>query len=109
MRRIPRAPKRLSAASSITFTLSGSRGALQAGDFVLNRNMNVPQIVDALQHGRTNQLVVQVPEGIPAKFIAQSLEQSGFAKAQAYLDAEKDPAWVGKYRGVQCHAGDPRH
>jgi UPF0755 protein len=76
---------------------SGTRGALQAGDFVLNRNMNVPQIVDALQHGRANQVAVQVPEGIPAKFIAQALEQSGFAKAQDYLDAERDPTWAGQY------------
>jgi UPF0755 protein len=76
---------------------SGTRGVLQAGDFVLNRNMNVPQIVDALRHAHANQLAVQVPEGIPAKFIAQSLEQSGFAQAQAYLDAEKDPAWTGQY------------
>ena len=77
--------------------LSGTRADLQAGDFVLNRKMNMPQIVDALQHGKVNQLAVQVPEGIPAKFIAQALEQSGFAKAQDYLDAEKDPAWAGQY------------
>jgi len=85
--------------------LSGTRGDLQAGDFVLNRNMNVPQIVSRLQHGKVDQTVVQVPEGIPAKFIAQSLEQAGFAKAQDYLDAEKDPAWAGQYDFL---AGKPK-
>jgi UPF0755 protein len=85
--------------------LSGTRGDLQAGDFVLNRNLSIPQIVDALQHGRLNQAVVQVPEGIPAKFIAQALEQHGFAKAQDYLDAEKDPAWTGQYDFL---AGKPK-
>ena len=77
--------------------MTGTRADIQAGDFVLNRNMNIPQIVEKLRHGKADQKVVQVPEGIPAKFIAQSLEQAGFAKAQEYLDAEKDPAWAGQY------------
>ncbi len=77
--------------------VSGTRADLQAGDYVLNRNMNIPAIVEKLSHGKLNQTVVQVPEGIPAKFIAQALEKAGFAKAQDYLDAEKDPAWTGQY------------
>ena len=77
--------------------LSGTRGDLQAGDFVLNRNQNIPQIVDALQHGRTDQLVVRVPEAVPVKFVAQALEKAGFAKGQDYLDAANDPAWKGQY------------
>ena len=77
--------------------MTGTRADIQAGDFVLNRNMTMPQIVEQLRHGKVDQKVVQVPEGIPAKFIAQSLEQAGFAKAQEYLDAEKDPAWTSQY------------
>jgi UPF0755 protein len=77
--------------------LSGTRGELQAGDFVLNRNMDIPHIVDALQHGRTNQLAVRVPEALPIKFVAQALEKAGFTKAQDYIDAANDPAWKGQY------------
>ncbi len=86
--------------------VTGTRSDIQAGDFILNRDMNVPQILEQLRHGKVDQKVVQVPEGIPAKFIAQALEQAGFAKAQEYLDAEKDPAWVGQYDFL---AGKPQN
>ena len=77
--------------------VSGARGTLQAGDFVLNKNMNIPQIVDALAHGRADQVVVRMPEGIPAKFMAQAVQEAGLGSAQAYLDATNDPAWAAQY------------
>lgn len=76
---------------------SNRRGDLQAGDFVLNRNMTVPQIVDALQHGKIDQVSVNVPEGIATKFVADAIQKSGFASAADYLAAEKDPAWTAQY------------
>ncbi len=40
----------------------------EAGTFLLNRNMNMAQIIDALEHGRPDQLLVTIPEGFPLKF-----------------------------------------
>ena len=77
--------------------VGGLRGGIQAGDFVLNRNMNMPQLVEALSHGHIDQVTVRMPEGIAAKFMAQSVADAGIGSAQAYLDAAKDPAWAVQY------------
>jgi len=77
--------------------INNQRGGLQAGDFVLNKNMNIPQIVDALQHGKLDQVAVRMPEGIPAKFMAQAVQDAGIGSAQDYLAATKDPAWQAQY------------
>ena len=77
--------------------VSGRRSVLQAGDFVLNKNMSIPQIVEALQHVKLYQVVVRMPEGIPAKFMAQAVQDAGIASTQDYLTAIKDPAWHSQY------------
>src|SRR5229473_4926519 len=64
----------------------------EAGTFLLNRNMNLMQIVDRLEHGSPDQLVVRIPEGFPLKFQAQYVERSGLGTAADYLSAAKDPA-----------------
>src|SRR5712671_7484470 len=64
----------------------------EAGTFLLNRNMNMAQIIDALEHGRPDQLLVTIPEGFPLKFQAQYVEKSGLGTAADYLAAAKDPA-----------------
>ncbi len=77
--------------------LSGEGGALQAGDFVLNKNMNIPQIVAALEHGKVDQVVVRMPEGIGYKFMAPAVQDSGIGSAQDYINAVKDPSWQSQY------------
>jgi UPF0755 protein len=64
----------------------------EAGTFLLNRNMNMAQIIDALEHGSPDQLLVTIPEGFPLKFQAQYVEKSGLGTAADYLAAAKDPA-----------------
>jgi UPF0755 protein len=64
----------------------------EAGTFLLNRNMNMAQIINALEHGRPDQLLVTIPEGFPLKFQAQYVEKSGLGTAADYLAAAKDPA-----------------
>jgi UPF0755 protein len=54
--------------------------------------MNMAQIIDALEHGRPDQLLVTIPEGFPLKFQAQYVEKSGLGTAADYLAAAKDPA-----------------
>jgi UPF0755 protein len=72
---------------------TGARSHLQAGDFVLNRNMNMAQITDVLQHGRPNQVVVQFPEGYTLGLMAQTFEKTGLGTAASYVAATKDPTW----------------
>lgn len=69
----------------------------EAGTFLLNRNMNLAQIVDALGHGRPDQLVVTIPEGFPLKFQAGYVEKSGLGTAADYISAAKDPAAAAAY------------
>lgn len=85
--------------------LSGERGSLQAGDFVLNKNMNVPQIVSALQHGKLDQVVVRLPEGIAYKFMAPAVQDAGIGSAQDYINAAKDPSWQQQYDFLGGRAG----
>jgi UPF0755 protein len=77
--------------------LNGQRGTLQAGDFVLRKNMTMLEIIDALQHGKLQQLVMRMPEGIPTKFAASTVASAGAFSAQDYLNAVNDPSWKAQY------------
>jgi UPF0755 protein len=69
----------------------------EAGTFLLNRNMSMAQIVDRLEHGSPDQVVVFIPEGYPLKFQAQYVEKSGLGTAADYTTAAKDPAIAAAY------------
>jgi UPF0755 protein len=77
--------------------INNSAQKFQAGTFLLNRNMNMAQIVDALEHGRPDQLLVTIPEGFPIKFQAPYVEKSGLGTAASYINAAQDPALVSAY------------
>jgi UPF0755 protein len=72
--------------------LNNAAPTFEAGTFLLNRNMNLAQIVSALGHGRPDQLVVTIPEGFPLKFQAGYVEKSGLGTAADYIAAAKDPS-----------------
>jgi peptidoglycan lytic transglycosylase G len=69
----------------------------EAGTFLLNRNMSLTQIVDRLEHGSADQVVVTIPEGFPLKFQAGYVEKSGLGTAADYLTVAKDPALAASY------------
>jgi len=77
--------------------LTNSGPKFEAGTFLLNRNMTMVQIIDALSHGRPDQVVVTIPEGFPLKFQAQYVEKSGIGTAADYLAAAKDPSVAASY------------
>jgi UPF0755 protein len=77
--------------------LTNAGPKFEAGTFLLNRNMSMVQIIDALEHGRPDQLVVTIPEGFPLKFQAQYVEKSGIGTAADYLTAAKDPTLAASY------------
>jgi UPF0755 protein len=71
-----------------------SNGAtVQAGDFALNRNMSMTQIVDALGHARVLQRTVQLPEGLTMKQMAAAVEKAGVGTAADYTAAAQDMTW----------------
>jgi UPF0755 protein len=72
---------------------SGQGANIQAGDFVLNRNMSMAQLVGAMGHARVQQLSVTLAEGNTMKIMAAKVEQAGIAKAADYLAAVQDPGW----------------
>src|SRR5262245_36326575 len=69
----------------------GSR--LEAGDFVLNRNMSMVQIIDALGQASVKQVVVTLPEGDTLAMMGQAAQKAGLGTAQDYQAAVQDPTW----------------
>lgn len=78
----------------------------QAGAFVLNTNMSLAQIADALQHGKTDQKVITFPEGFPLREQAKIVETKKIATAVEYLAAAQDPAWSSTYNFLPPIAAD---
>jgi UPF0755 protein len=67
----------------------------QAGAFVLNTNMSLSQIVEALQHGRPDEKTITFPEGFPLRYQAQLVDDKkvgGAFTGAEYLNAAKDPS-----------------
>jgi UPF0755 protein len=79
----------------------------QAGNFVLNKSMSMAQIVDALQHGKSDQKVITFPEGFPLREQAKIVETKKIATAAEYLAAAKDPTWQTTYTFLPKVAGNP--
>ena len=77
--------------------LNGSGNRFEAGSFILNRNMSLPQIADALQRATANETGVTIKEGFPIKFQAQMVEKAGIGKASDYINAAADPVWSNSY------------
>ncbi len=79
----------------LRFTGAGSN--FEAGSFSLNRNMTMAQIVDALQHGKSTQLSVTIPEGFPLREQAKFVARSNLGSAADYLAVAAEPAWSTSY------------
>jgi peptidoglycan lytic transglycosylase G len=84
-------------AFDIYVRITNAAPKFEAGTFLLNRNMNLTQIIDRLEHGSADQVVVTIREGFPLKFQAQDVEKSGLGTAADYLTAAMDPALGAAY------------
>jgi UPF0755 protein len=73
--------------------VTGAGSNFEAGSFALNRNMTMVQIVDALQHGKSTQLSVTIPEGFPLREQAKFVAKSTLGTAADYLRIAAEPAW----------------
>ena len=92
--------------------LTGAGPKLEAGDFVLDMNMSLSQIVSALQHGNSQQQVVTFPEGFPLYEQAKVVEGKklgvppNYFTASDYLQAAKDPSWAAQYSFLPSQPGN---
>ncbi len=79
--------------------LTDAAPKFQAGSFVLNQNMSLRQIVDALQHGRPAEKTITLKEGLPLWYFATRLDAQkiGTITGADYLNAAKDPTLASKY------------
>ena len=77
--------------------LTGVGSSFQAGSFILNRNMSMVQITNALTRGKTDQLTITIPEGFPLKFQANFVEKDWPGMGTPYLQAAADPSWSAQY------------
>jgi UPF0755 protein len=85
---------------------TGDRSRFQAGDYLLNRNMSMREIADALQHGRADQISITIPEGYTAAKIAELVAQSKLGSAAEYIAAEKEPSWTNDFLNTRPPGAD---
>jgi UPF0755 protein len=71
----------------------GAGGDLQAGDFLLNRDMSIAQIVAALRRGRPATVRILLQEGETMQGMAEAAQQAGLGTAADYLAAASDLSW----------------
>jgi UPF0755 protein len=76
---------------------TGAGASFQFGDFQLNRNMSMVQIVDALQHGKSTQVSITLREGFPLRELAKDVAKSGLGTAADYISIAADPSWTASY------------
>lgn len=97
--------------STLAFDLytrvTGTAPKFQYGSYVLNTNMSLSQIVDALQHGRPDQKVITFPEGFPLREQAKLVESKQVFSASDYLQAANDASWAAQYSFLPKQPGNP--
>ncbi len=64
--------------------VNGLSERLQAGVYSLSPSMTIPEIAQALQHGRPDSLTVTVPEGWRIEQVGDYLKNSGLLDGDAY-------------------------
>ncbi len=71
-------------AFSLYTRLHSAQGSLQAGDFLLQPSLGVPNIVTALKRGYSEEVSVTIPEGFTVKDIDALLSKKGLITAGAF-------------------------
>lgn len=66
---------------------------LEAGDFTLDRNMNMLQIIAALGNAKVQQVSVTLTPGSTLRSMAQSAATAGLGTADSYVAAASDMTW----------------
>jgi UPF0755 protein len=69
---------------------SGNRGRLRAGEYMFDRSLTVPEVVEKLVRGNIYLHRFTVPEGLTLKTTATKWEEQGFGKADDFLNAARE-------------------
>jgi UPF0755 protein len=59
--------------------------SLEAGDYTLRRNMNMPEVGAALQEASFEEVVVTIPEGLRAEQVAEILAEEGIMQYAEFM------------------------
>lgn len=74
--------------------ISGATPNFQAGDYVLNKGMNIPQLIDALGHAVADQFTFTIPEGYTLDRTASKWQAEGHGSAADYVAAANPANWL---------------
>ncbi len=69
---------------------SGTRNKLQAGEYLFDHPMTIPEVIGKLASGAVYLHKFTVPEGLTADGIAQKWEEQGFGSAEGFSTAAAD-------------------
>lgn len=64
---------------------NGLDASLEAGDYVLQRNMNMREIAEALQKANFEEVAITIPEGLRAEEIAELLTEANIMDGSEFL------------------------
>lgn len=67
--------------------LSGSRHRLKAGEYMFDRPLTIPQVIQKLYSGAVYLHKFTVPEGMTTSAIAQKWEEQGFGAADDFMNS----------------------
>lgn len=80
--------------------VNGLTGALEAGTFVLNPAMTIPEIVEILQHAEAASVTVTIPEGWRLEQVAEYLAEAQVFADAGTADAYRQAALTGDLTGL---------
>jgi len=70
---------------------------LEAGEYVLRRNMSMEEILAVLQRARLKEVTVTIPEGWRVEQIAEMLTAEGILDGQAFLKQTREREWAERF------------
>lgn len=77
---------------------NGQDASMEAGNFELNKAMSIPQIAQALQKGKIEEVSVTIPEGKRIEEVAEIVATQVPISATDFLALAKDPGpWKAQY------------
>jgi UPF0755 protein len=71
--------------------VTGLDRRIEAGNFMLSETMTIPEIAEALQQARFEEILVTIPEGFRAEEIAERLAENFVIDADRFLTAVRQP------------------
>ena len=75
--------------------VTGMDRRIEAGNFMLAETMTMPEIAEALQEARFEEILVTIPEGFRAEEVAERLAENYVIDAERFLTAVRQPRSLG--------------